>query len=351
MFTVTATERPAEQLAELVLAAIHRAEEPVTASRLRKDPAVKQEIKPRELEQFLERLVDEGQLVRFPPQQGKAPRYFDQDAEGFARQFILRLLEQEKRTPNDLRKRLGGKLRDFPRDRVPQMLEELKSAGRIHELPRLPGGRSTYYSTLPPEPREYLKTAAGRYRKQIDKVARELGEYGVSADQTETAARELAFPQTASIETQAPELQAPTARPAESAATSSAKPMQPAATAPAASGTPPARETAAWQPAADQPAAKQDLSQAILDAFEELLRERHSSSGMVPIHEVRALLHERLGPEQAEHKTFDPCVKALRREGRLRVISISDLRSATREQLDDSIPGVHETLFYLRPAS
>ncbi len=92
------------------------------------------------------------------------------------------------------------------------------------------------------------------------------------------------------------------------------------------------------------------LADAILGRFNELLRERYAQAGMVPIHELRAWVAERFGPEAAGHKKFDEVANELRRQDRVRFVTITDLRDGTAEQLEASIPGVNETFFYLEPA-
>jgi hypothetical protein len=59
---------------------------------------------------------------------------------------------------------------------------------------------------------------------------------------------------------------------------------------------------------------------------------------------------KKFGPAAARHDQFDQVVKQLRQQSRIRLVSISDLRDATPEQLNDSIPGMNETFFYLEPA-
>lgn len=88
-----------------------------------------------------------------------------------------------------------------------------------------------------------------------------------------------------------------------------------------------------------------DLRVAILQAFEQLKHDEYHRSGVVPIHRVRAAVRERLGAELASHDSFDVVIKRLRTEGKFRLIAITDISSATRQQLDDSIPGFRETLF------
>jgi len=139
---------------------------------------------------------------------------------------------------------------------------------------------------------------------------------------------------------------APTARPASESDIPSEPPVQ-TATEPTPTPTP--------QPAPTEAAAtavsEADLTQAILQALEELLREQYSFRGSVPIYEIRRWVAERLGPDAARHDRFNPAVKSLDREGRVKMQPINDMSRATYDQLNESIPGVHVTWFYLEPAS
>ncbi len=94
-------------------------------------------------------------------------------------------------------------------------------------------------------------------------------------------------------------------------------------------------------------AAPADLAEVVLSEFRELLREKHWHTGMVPIHEVRRRVATRNGEQAARHDVLDDRVRQLRRQERVRLISLSDLSRATPEQLADSIPGDNETFFYL----
>jgi predicted transcriptional regulator len=92
---------------------------------------------------------------------------------------------------------------------------------------------------------------------------------------------------------------------------------------------------------------KADVERAIADAFEELSRERHAVHGMVPIHEVRAAVRRRLGDAAGRHDVFDQALLEMRRGMGWRMIPISDRSRATAGELQDAVPGVGETLFYL----
>jgi predicted transcriptional regulator len=93
-----------------------------------------------------------------------------------------------------------------------------------------------------------------------------------------------------------------------------------------------------------------DLAVAVLEVFADLRREKYQMSGMVPVHEVRQRIRAKYGEEAARHAVLDDVILGLWRGGRLRLASISDQGRATAEQLQDSIPGVGETLFYLEAA-
>ncbi len=93
-----------------------------------------------------------------------------------------------------------------------------------------------------------------------------------------------------------------------------------------------------------------ELEHAILSAFQELLREQHTVTGMVPIHEVRAEVKKRLGERAARHDTFDSAIIQLRHASQFRLVPITDQSKASVEQLQAAIPGIGETLFYLEAA-
>jgi len=87
--------------------------------------------------------------------------------------------------------------------------------------------------------------------------------------------------------------------------------------------------------------------QDILELIDQLKSGDYAGRDLIPIHELRALVAERHGKEAASHPTFDPLLKRIRGDDQLDLIAISDNRDATQEQLDDSIPGMNETIFYI----
>jgi predicted transcriptional regulator len=91
----------------------------------------------------------------------------------------------------------------------------------------------------------------------------------------------------------------------------------------------------------------QELAEAVLAEFQDLRREKHGRSGLVPIHEVRGRIADGFGQNAARHDVLDDIILDLWRQGRLRLTAISDLRDASEQELDDSIQGESQTFFYL----
>ena len=128
-------------------------------------------------------------------------------------------------------------------------------------------------------------------------------------------------------------------------------PLQPAVAALPASSAP--SETDAVPPGPTPqvaPPTDADLNAEILNAFEYLLQEKYTQSEMVPIHAVRRRVSERLGEEAASHSVFDPAVQQLGRQRKVRLVSISDRRDVTDDEINASIPGANETFYYLKAA-
>jgi DNA-binding PadR family transcriptional regulator len=101
-------------------------------------------------------------------------------------------------------------------------------------------------------------------------------------------------------------------------------------------------------PTAERPVpSPSELAEVVLAEFQDLWRERHGRSGLVPIHELRQRIAERLGPTAARHDILDEVILGLWRQQHLGLEAISDLGEVSEQQLNDSIQGVHGTLFYL----
>ena len=87
--------------------------------------------------------------------------------------------------------------------------------------------------------------------------------------------------------------------------------------------------------------------QQIHDYIAQLKADKFAGRDLIPIHEVRSLVAHHHGTEAASHPTFDPMLKRMRSEGELEIIAIADSRDTPQQHLDDSIPGMNETLFFI----
>ena len=94
-----------------------------------------------------------------------------------------------------------------------------------------------------------------------------------------------------------------------------------------------------------QPASLSSLE--IIRYLDQLRSGKYAGKDQIPIHELRRIVASQHGEEMAAHKVLDPIIKEMRSNGQLRFIAISDNRDATQKELDDSIPGMNETLFYI----
>jgi hypothetical protein len=88
----------------------------------------------------------------------------------------------------------------------------------------------------------------------------------------------------------------------------------------------------------------------VLELVEELRREKYARTGYVPVWELRRLVPASAGAEAARHDNLDPLLMRMRRDDRIRLVSIGDRSRATPEQLDESVPGDNETFFDIEVA-
>jgi DNA-binding PadR family transcriptional regulator len=85
----------------------------------------------------------------------------------------------------------------------------------------------------------------------------------------------------------------------------------------------------------------------ITKAIEQLRSNLYASHDKIPIHAVRQFVASHHGEQAASHTVLDPLIVRMRSDGQLRLIAISDSRDATQQDLNNSIPGMNETLFYI----
>lgn len=92
---------------------------------------------------------------------------------------------------------------------------------------------------------------------------------------------------------------------------------------------------------------KDEIKSHVLDSAKNLAMTEHSGDKLVPIWKLRDEVRKKYGDEAAKHSVFDDLVMSLYRDGKAHPIAISDRSKASRGQLDNSIKGQGNTLFYL----
>ena len=86
----------------------------------------------------------------------------------------------------------------------------------------------------------------------------------------------------------------------------------------------------------------------VLEALAELKSEKYARQDLVPVWELRRSIAEVYGSETASHEFFDRLLKDMRWRKVVRLVAIGDRSDATLEQMDESIPGEEEDLFYIQ---
>lgn len=138
-----------------------------------------------ELAAVLEAGVAKGWLYRFAPYRSKQLRYWTQDETAYARAFVLELLAAAPLGWPEIRRRAASPLKGVAEKRLRRVLDELKTDGRLYELPPLLEARTKRFSAGPPEPLEYLAQA-------LEKVRKKLKPFALPEDRFAAALRELA---------------------------------------------------------------------------------------------------------------------------------------------------------------
>ncbi len=102
------------------------------------------------------------------------------------------------------------------------------------------------------------------------------------------------------------------------------------------------------EPEPTPPKAARNLDPKQIHEFiAQLKADKFAGRDLIPIHEVRSLVAHYHGPEAASHPVFDRLLKTMRSEEELEIIAIADSRDTPQQHLDDSIPGMNETLFFI----
>ncbi len=173
MTTVPIASGTEAELAEVLVAALDRAEEPLAVTKLGKLLPTPFKKANKSFDAILNELANQGRIHRFHPfRSGKKPRFWTRTASHYARELIVQLVAKKGPSrPNELWTPIHSRLKDWPKEQFTELLPSLLQEGRIRELPPLPGTKVKRLSVHPPNPREYL---AKVFEKSVAKPLRKI---------------------------------------------------------------------------------------------------------------------------------------------------------------------------------
>ncbi len=175
------------QIVEILLKALRRAEEPITAKKLLDGLTGPYRAAPETIENHLSELVSSGKAFTFEPYVSKAPRYWSHDQEHYARQLVLKNVSRHPMSWSEVKKALKNPLKGFPDARLSKLQKEMLDGGVLHELPFFVGARTQRFSNYPPDPAHYIEDALVKIRKKLAK-------FGITASDVNNAALGLLAP-------------------------------------------------------------------------------------------------------------------------------------------------------------
>ena len=175
------------QIVEILLKALRRAEEPITAKKLLDGLTGPYRVAPETIENHLIELVSRGKAFTFEPYVSKAPRYWSYDQEHYARQLVLKNVSRHPKSWSEVKSALKKPLKGFPDARLSKLQKEMLDGGVLHKLPPFVGARTQIFSNLPPDPSHYIEDA-------LVKIREKLAKFGIAASDVNNAALGLLAP-------------------------------------------------------------------------------------------------------------------------------------------------------------
>jgi hypothetical protein len=314
----TVASVPAAEMADVVLKALERAPQPLSAYQLQGRLPSPYKRKPDEIRQCLSELAAQGKIHELPPYKSSLPRFWTRGLEQLAREEIVQLLAARPRTRTALLQAIKARVKGLSEGRFGQVLEQALRDGQVRKLPPQVGSRGHLLGVDAPHPDVYLGPLfENRILRGLEKVFRKLESEGVSQErildtaaelwqQTLVKARALPPSSRPGPQTQAPDT-------GEAGSPDTGAPPQEAGTDGAFSGgATPAETTSATAGEARSAQAPVPDAQAILDGIVRL-NPGASQGAMVSVRELRRSLRETF----PDKDRFDRAVLELAREGRL----------------------------------
>ncbi len=403
--SVPATDNAA--VVEQILSSLHDATEPQTSRKIfdRLDKASRP--KAAEIETVLQQQADAGRTYRYAAYRGKANRFWDRPPEEYAQKLLLNRLTQQAGKPGDQKKwamtkneACAGAVANPASVKVTDLypiLQALVDDNLVYCLPPVPGSKTSRYSTRRPDPADYIAKAI----KTLAEQAKRLSQCEVDGWEVLQATRQQllnvlnlnAFAEDAqkivdrirllepssgggirvgelrdSLDFQlaegvdfnallqflAGESQIVTSGHHTGFFTDdvlvSTRPG-PRFSSDSEDRNPSATANSSIPANVDQPPvpSQSDLDRLILNGIDKLHTEQYYTTGLVPIHALRAWIATRAGETAASHAVLDDRLKTLRGQNHFRLVAISDTQGVTEDQFAAAVPGVNETLFYVEP--
>jgi hypothetical protein len=177
------------EASDLALRALEQSLRPMSVKNLWRTIRHSSQLREKQLPDLLKALVDSGQIRAG---RVRSTVYWTPTVENQARERIVEALAEGALTKKALDSRLRARasLKDWPKVRREQMLDQLIKEKRVHKLPPLTG-RAKLYSASPDDPRVYLPPAMGYLQEVIEKLSAKLEAKGLSSEQVKAALREL----------------------------------------------------------------------------------------------------------------------------------------------------------------
>ncbi len=154
---------------EVLLKTLQQADRPLTISQIRKQlPSGKYKLSEKRIAEILDDQLRQQRVYRFKPSGGKSDRYWTRDHEDYARETILKRLDERPMTRSDLIRRTNAELRDCSEEKRRDLLNRMLKEGALRKWPAMIGGRSELFSTRPPDSQFYIEHALTKLCKKLD---------------------------------------------------------------------------------------------------------------------------------------------------------------------------------------
>jgi hypothetical protein len=179
-------------MADVVLKALERAPQPLSAYQLQSKLPSPYKRKRDEIRQALSELTAQGKIHELPPYKSSLPRFWTRGLDQLARDEIVQLLGARPRTRTALLQAIKARVKGLSEGRFGQVLEQAIHDGQVRKLPPQVGSRGHLLGVGAPPPDVYLAPLfENRILRGLERVFRKLEAEGVSQERILEAAAVL----------------------------------------------------------------------------------------------------------------------------------------------------------------